>query len=201
LGLAPFILAAAQATELYKAAGPYADLVLTRENSEMNAADTNSYTHTLRITFSYDGPKLEIIGVQRVAMRAPAPATITPQIDQTGYWLEVRDGDGRLLYHRSIHDPTHRHIESYGDAPGPMRLHPATATKGEFEVLVPDLPSAKTFRVHGPRDSAAETSGALAPSSAAGTRGAFAPSDVLSEHSFDDLRRRSGVDAGQGGRQ
>jgi hypothetical protein len=149
----------------------------------MNAA-INSYTHTLRITFSYDGPKLEIIRVQRVAMRAPAPATMTPQINQTGYWLEVRNGNGKLLYHRPIHDPTNRHIESFGDAPGkPMHLHPATATKGEFEVLVPDLPSAQTFRLLGPI--------------LAKARGAFAPSAALSEHSFDDLRRRSGLDTGR----
>ena len=156
----------------------------------MNAADTNSYTHTLRITFSYDGPKLDISSVQRVAMRAPAPAETTPQTNQTGYWLEVRDGNGVLLYHRPIHDPTRRHIESFGDAPGkPMRRHPATDTKGEFEVLVPDLPSAQTCRLHGPGEAAAKTTAALAPSS------------VLSEHSFDDLRRRSDLDAGQGGKQ
>jgi len=182
---ATFILSAgAQAVEPDKAPG--ANSVLTGGNSVMSAADTNSHTYTLRITFAYDGPKLEIIRVQRVAMRAPAPAT-TLQKNQSGYWLEVRDGSGQLLYHRPIHDPMRQHIESFGESPGkPMRRYAATVTKGEFEVLVPDLPGAQTFRLHGPTESAAK-----AP-------GVFAPSATLSEHSFEELRRRSGLDAGQG---
>ena len=178
-----------------KAAGPsnvvemYADVVLIQGNTQMSTAHTASpisYTHTLRITFAYDGPKLEITRVLRVAMRAPATTTTPTPDNQAGYWLEVRDGSGALLYQRPIHDPVRRDIESFGAAPGdPMRRHPATVTKGEFEVLVPDLPGAQTFRLHGP------------PAAAR----AAAPSVVLSEHSFDDLRRRSGLGAGQGGRQ
>ena len=116
-----------------------------------------SYTHTLRVTFAYDGPKLEITRVERVAMRAPAVATPPPQEGQAGYWLEVRDGNGALIYHRPLHDPLRRDIESFGDPSGtPMRRHPATTTKGEFEVLVPDLPGAQTFRLHGPSIEAAQ---------------------------------------------
>jgi hypothetical protein len=182
------IVAGAKAAEPSNVAGIYADAVLTQENSGMSNAHTAqpiSYTHTLRITFAYDGPKLEIARVQRVAMRAPAATTT--QENQAGYWLEVRDGNGALLYQRPIHDPMRRDIESFGDAPGdPMRRHPATATKGEFEVLVPDLPGAQAFRLHGP------------PAEA---RGAFPPSALLSEHSFDDLHRLARRTAGQGGAQ
>jgi len=115
-------------------------------------------------------------------MRAPATATTPAQKTQAGYWLEVRDGSGALLYYRPIHDPMCRDIESFGDAPGePMRRHPATSTKGEFEVLVPDLPGAPSFRLQGP---------------SAETGAAFAPSASLSEQSFDDLHRlaRRGAD-------
>jgi len=77
----------------------------------------SSYTHTLRITFAHDGPKLEITNVQRVAMRAPA--ALPPAGDnQAGYWLEVRDSKGALLYHRPIHDPLRQHVESFGEAAG-----------------------------------------------------------------------------------
>jgi hypothetical protein len=183
------IVASAKAVEPSNVAGIYADAVLTQGNSGMSNAHTAqpiSYTHTLRITFAYDGPKLEIIRVQRVAMRAPA-TTPTTQENQAGYWLEVRDGNGALLYQRPIHDPMRRDIESFGDAPGdPMRRHPATATKGEFEVLVPDLPGAQTFRLHGP------------PAEA---RATFPPSALLSEHSFDDLDRLARRTAGQGSTQ
>jgi hypothetical protein len=138
-------------------------------------------TQSLRITFAYDGPKLEIIRVLRVAMRAPATATMHES--QAGYWLEVRDRSGALLYQRPIHDPMHRDIESFGDVPGDaMRRHPATTTKGEFELLIPDLPGAQTFNLYGP------------PAEA---RAAFAPSVSLSAHSFDDLHRLARHAAGQ----
>ena len=48
--------------------------------STVHSAQPISYTHTLRITFAYDGPKLEIKRVQRVAMLAPAAlSTSVPQ--------------------------------------------------------------------------------------------------------------------------
>jgi hypothetical protein len=187
--LAVFFMIAAEAI----AAGPsnvigmYGDAVLTQGNTGMSTADTSlptSHTHTLRITFAYDGPKLEIARVLRVTMRAPATTTTTTHENQAGYWLEVRDGTGALLYQRPIHDPMRRDIESFGDSPGdPMRRHPGTATKGEFEVLVPDLPGARTFRLHGP---------------SAEARAALAPSVSLSEHSFDDLHRFALRAAGRG---
>lgn len=149
--------------------------------SMVDSAQPVSPTHTLRVTFGYDDSKLEIARVQRVAMLAPAAATAPPQENQQGYWLEIRDGNGALLYHRPIHDPMRRDVEFFGEAPGdPMRRHPATTRHGEFEVLVPDLPGAQTFRLHGPVAEARATVEA---------RAASAPSTTLSEHSFDDLRQ------------
>ena len=140
-----------------------------------------AYTHTLRITFVHDGPKLEIKRVERVAMRSPGSLS-PPAGNKAGYWLEIRDRNGTLIYHRPIHDPMRRDIESFGEAPGaPMRRHPSAATQGEFDVLVPDLPDAATFRLHGP------------PS--ADPRMALAPGGALSVHSFDDLHDRARRDA------
>jgi hypothetical protein len=151
----------------------------------MSTADTaQSYTHTLRITFAHDGPNLEIDRVQRVAMRAPASQP-APHENQAGFWLEVRDVKESLLYWRPIHDPMRQDIESYGDAPGaPLRRQPASATKGEFEVLVPDLPGAHTFRLHGP---------------SAGARATLALSGPLREHSFEELRSLAARAIDQGG--
>jgi hypothetical protein len=78
--------------------------------STVHSAQPTSYTHTLRITFAYDGPKLEIKRVQRVAMLAPAAPPTSPAENQTGYWLEVCDREGALLYHRPMHDPLHRYF-------------------------------------------------------------------------------------------
>lgn len=182
--------AVAHAMDPYNVVGTSAYVVLMTGSTEMSASHTAqpiSYTHTLRITFSYDSPKLEITSVRRVVMRVPAVVTPPPEENQAGYWLEVRDDKGALLYHRPIYDPMRRDTESFGDAPGdPMRRQPATSTKGEFEVLVPELPGAHTFHLHGPSTEARAAS-------------AFGPSTSLSEHSFDDLRRLGLRNVGQGG--
>lgn len=151
--------------------------------AQIHHAQPASYSHTLRVTFAYDEDKLHIVSVKRVAMRAPAPATPAPQEGQSGYWLEVRDANGALLYHRALHDPIRQDIEAFGDKPGdPIRRVPAHHPKGEFEVLIPDLPQAADFVLHGP------------PAGQPTAR-----STVLARHGTAELHRMAG--GGSGGNQ
>ena len=151
--------------------------------------------YALRITFAFDGPNLTLKSVERVAMRVPAVTTAPPAGDRTGYWLEVRDAAGRLIYHRPVHDPLRREVESFGDGKGaPLRRHARAERQGEFELIVPDLADAATFRLHGPKEALSDES----LTDAAGHRAAT-PSVALREHSFDSLRSlaRSGKPGGQ----
>ena len=143
--------------------------------TQVHRAQTIPYTHALRITFAYENSNLQITSVTRIAMRVPAPSTPAPQEGQVGSWFEVRDGKGTLLYHRPLHDPMRLDTEIFGDKPGdPLRHVPARHTKGEFEVLAPDLPDAEQLRLYGPRTSQRE---------------GLSPSTVLSQHRFVELRR------------
>ena len=151
--------------------------------------------YALRITFAFDGPNLTLKSVERVAMRVPAAAAVPPEGDRIGYWLEVRDAAGRLIYHRPVHDPLRLEVESYGDAAGaPLRRHARAAQRGEFELIVPDLPEAKTFRLHGPKEALSER-----PLTDAEGHRVVTPSVPLREHSFASLRSlaRSGKPGGQ----
>ena len=144
--------------------------------AQVHQAQPAAYSHTLRVTFAYDGDKLTVASVKRVAMRAPAPATPPPHEGQTGYWLEVCDAQGMLLYHRPLHDPIRQDIEAFGDKPGdPIHRVPVQHPKGEFEVLIPDLPRASDFVLHGPPTGKPE-----------------ARSTVLSRHALAELRRMAG---------
>jgi hypothetical protein len=141
--------------------------------SHPHASKPAAYTHTLRVTVAYDGTKIEVARVRRVAMRAPAQLATPPQGSRSGYWLEVRDAQGALLYYRALHDPLHRDMEAHGDRMGdPMHRYPNPSTKGEFEVLVPDLPGAQSFRLCGPP---------------AGAHPAVAHDHALVQHSFAEL--------------
>jgi hypothetical protein len=153
--------------------------------SELHVPQAPAYTHALRISFAYDGDKITLAGSTRVAMRVPAPATPPPDEKQAGYWLEVRGRDHELLYHRPIHDPLQRDVEVFGDEPGgPLRRTPSRRASGSFEVLIPDLPAATQFILHGP---------------AAGAEGALTRSVPLASLSLDELRKLA-AEAARGGR-
>jgi hypothetical protein len=119
--------------------------------AQVHHARPIDYEHVLRVTIAYDGDRLSIARVTRVAMRAPAPATPPPHEHQAGYWLELRDAHGSVLYHRPLYDPLRRDVEVFGDKPGdPIRRVPARHDRGEFDVLLPELPQATDFVLHGP---------------------------------------------------
>jgi len=109
--------------------------------------------HALRLTFAYRGAQIRLIGSERVAMIAPAPAGAPPEAGDTGYWFGVLDAAGRLIYHRPLHQPIRVDVETF--SPDPKRSIarvPIAAREGQFTVLIPDVADAQTFQLHGPAD-------------------------------------------------
>lgn len=143
------------------------------DRPEMTATRAPSYT--LRVTFTYRGRLVRFAGSQRVAMTSPPSLTSTPEKEQSGYWFEARNADGALLFHRALHNPVRSDVEVHSkDTQHSMTRIPVSEPEGRFEVLVPDLPDARTFILHGtPVD-------ALSPS---------APSRELLRLDFDELRK------------
>lgn len=135
-------------------------------------------SYTLRLTFAYDENGIRLIHSQRVEMIAPPALTLRPQEGQAGYWVEVRDAKGNLLYYRPLHDPVRADLEVFSDDPAqPIMRIPNPLRSGEFTVLVPDLPDAESFILHGPPTGPRLK---VAPSTA--------PSGELLRYSFDQLR-------------
>ena len=131
---------------------------------------------TLRALFTYRGDTLAYAGSTRVEMIAPPQVTPPPEKEQTGYWFEVRDANGALLYHRVLHDPIRIDVEVFADdTRQTITRVPIAEPRGEFEALVPDFPSARTFALWGPPPDA---------------RDRAVPSRVLLSVDFDELRKR-----------
>ena len=109
----------------------------------------------LRLTFSYQGSQITLLGVERVAVIVPAPVVAPPLAGQTGYWFEVRDAASVLLYHRPLVNPIRSDAEAFSQDPRASitRVPLANAT-GRFTLLMPDLPDARTFTLHGPANPA-----------------------------------------------
>src|SRR5207248_2014184 len=60
----------------------------------------------LRLTFAYRGERIELLEVQRVAMFVPPGDSLEDREARSGFWLELRDGGGSLLFRQAMHHPT-----------------------------------------------------------------------------------------------
>ena len=138
------------------------------------AAPAAKFSHTLRVTFAYAGRSVRLVKSLRVAMISPPSVTPVPDKEQSGYWFEVRNAEGALLFHRALGNPVRTDIEVHsGDARRSITRVPVAEPEGEFEMLVPDLPDARSFAFYG---------------TPPGGNAAYTPSRELLRIDFDALR-------------
>lgn len=103
-----------------------------------------------RITFEYEGEQTRIVAQQRVRMLAPPDDAELLARGAAGYWVEVRDADGRILYRQVLHAPIQHDYEVFSPEPGALPRHvTAVEPKGVFQVVVPDLPEGHEILLHG----------------------------------------------------
>ncbi|HKP66186.1 MAG TPA: hypothetical protein VJX31_06135 [Casimicrobiaceae bacterium] len=109
----------------------------------------------LRLTFTYEGTQIRIAGSERVAMIVPAPIATPPERGQSGYWFEIRDDAGRIVYHRPLHQPLAVDAEVFSADPRQSIARvPSSRREGQFTILIPDTQDARTFELYGPADPA-----------------------------------------------
>ena len=93
----------------------------------------------LRLTFSYDGDKVKLIGRQSVEMKVPPSDPVKGFKKQKGFWAEVKGAQDRTLFRRVMHNPTRNDAEVFSDDPYEgISREPAPTRKGVFVVVVPD---------------------------------------------------------------
>jgi hypothetical protein len=109
--------------------------------------------HALRLTFAWRGAQISLVGSERVAMIVPASGDTPTAAGQTGYWFEVLDAAGRVIYRRPLHSPIKVDIEAFSPGRGqPITRVPLAMREGQFTVLIPDVANAHAFELHGPAD-------------------------------------------------
>lgn len=147
---------------------------MTLENTA-RAQAARQPSFTLRLTFAYDSTSIRLINSQRVEMIAPPAVTPPPQAGQAGYWVELRNAQGELLYHHPLSSPLQVDHEVFSNDPKqPLMRVPIPNPQGQFTVLVPDLPGTAAFILNGPPTGAASQ---------------FEPSKELLRLSLDQIRR------------
>jgi hypothetical protein len=106
---------------------------------------------SVRLTFAYSGEDVRLIRAEPVRKVAPgAPGLPPPDKDSAGYWFDLRDRDGAILYHRILHNPMCDDVEIFDpDARQPIsRERREGLSEGEFTILVPDVAAAVRFHLH-----------------------------------------------------
>ena len=145
------------------------------------------YTYSLRVLLSFTKGEAKVLKVTRVAMRALAAPSNPPQENSSGFWFEVRDGEGKLLYHRPFPHGDLESTEVFEDPQkGAIRRVPVKDSERKIELIVPDMTASAEITVHGPRVAADR----------------MKPSAMLVRYSMENLRKQAlGGERSQGGGQ
>ena len=118
--------------------------------SELHVASVPvPYTHCLRVSLSLANGTVQIMKVTRVAMRAPASPATPPSRGSSGFWFEVQDGKGKLLYHRPLPSTHLDSLEVFDEKTGGIRRVANTKGTARLELILPDIPQGAEFVLHG----------------------------------------------------
>ncbi|MEU2857629.1 hypothetical protein ABZ672_04255 [Streptomyces mirabilis] len=97
----------------------------------------------IRLIFEYSGAEVRLISKQRVDMLIPLTDMIQGHEEEQGFWVEIRDAGGTMLYSQILHDPIQRDVEVFtGDPEQSIIRIPKEHPTGVFAALIPDLEEA-----------------------------------------------------------
>ncbi len=98
---------------------------------------------SLRLTFEYEGRKVQLISQERVKVMSPPSEILHEYKGQSGFWYDVIDAQEHLLYRRAAQNPIQFDVEIFTDDPeAPIVRRKIDNPHGQFSLLVPDMPEA-----------------------------------------------------------
>jgi hypothetical protein len=101
-----------------------------------------------RLTFAYQGGEVHLERKEKLTMVAPGSDPTEGYQGQTGYWVELRDAAGNVLYRVILHNPMPQYVEVHEK--GGVHTHAAVRQRrGTFSVIVPALPQATAISFYG----------------------------------------------------
>lgn len=110
-----------------------------------------------RMTFSYNGDKIELVSEQHVQMILP-PSQPVEQLDSlAGFHVVLRNQQDQAVYRATRTNPIRHDAEVFNEPGTERSVHrvPVERPKGTFVVLVPDVPGATALEFLGhPRSTA-----------------------------------------------
>ena len=119
------------------------------KNIREKGADDVPARRTLRLTFNVSGGETRLAKFERLNMICPPQVGPPPEVNKNGgFWVEVRDPEGRLLFHRLLHAPLADTVEVHSPEGGSELVENAPE-ESTFEVLIPDYGESGTVSFMG----------------------------------------------------
>ena len=104
-----------------------------------NQPSAKKHKKAVRLTFSYEGDKVELISQQPVEMTVPPSDPVEGHEEHKGFWAELKDKQDATLYRRVLHNPTRNDAEVFSPDPDEgISRQAAPDRTGVFVVVVPD---------------------------------------------------------------
>lgn len=105
-------------------------------------------TTALRLTFSYQGRSVELLGQQNLDAMPPPSDALDDFAGQAGFWYELRDASAQPVYRRIIENPVQFSLEGPPDdseTASDLQRVTVESPQGTFTLMVPDLEGARTL--------------------------------------------------------
>lgn len=118
-------------------------------NSDQSRRLEPNQRGTLRLTFRVADGAVHLVSYERLPMICPPSVGEAPQARKNGgFWMELRDGNNHVLFHRLIHSPLIGSVEVHSPD-GKIERKFGEVKESIFEVLLPDNPAAESIALIG----------------------------------------------------
>lgn len=118
-------------------------------NSDQSRRLDPNQRRTLRLTFRVADGEVRLLSYERLPMICPPSIGETPQARKHGgFWMELRNRDNQVIFHRLIHSPLVGSVEVHSPD-GKIERKFGEVRESIFEVLLPDNPEAESIALMG----------------------------------------------------
>lgn len=113
------------------------------------ALDASQSRRSLRLTFRVADGKVRLMSYERLDMICPPSVGEHPEAEKYGgFWMELRDANDQVLFHRPLHYPLGNSVEVHSPS-GKIRREFGDVKESIFEVLLPDNARARFITLMG----------------------------------------------------
>ena len=105
--------------------------------------------NAIRLTFSYDGDKINVTSKQKINKFLPPADNIAGQEASSRFWYELRDSKSNVIYDQNLNDIIKDDVEIFSTNPNDpaFMMHELSDKKGVFSIVIPDMPDSTGFEL------------------------------------------------------